>query len=409
VLVLAYYFPPLGGAGVQRALKFVRYLPQNGWLPTVITTRSRAYPAHDESLLEEVPADVRVVRVWEFRVLARLAVLLHQLRLRPLYWVASWPDEEGTWAVGAFLAALREVRRTRPAAILSTSAPFSAHLAALALHRLTGIPWVADFRDEWSANPAAGAQPAWRRRLNRRCERAIARHAADVVVVADHFEIDGVRPDSARRTTIPNGVDREDLEGAVGVTLDSGMFRISHVGTLYGPQDLREVTAALGRLVAAGTVDVGRVALRIVGNVWLRGFAGSVAVRLEQTGYVEHPRALGEMRAADVLLLYVDPGSRAMTGKLYEYLASERPILCVTRPDTLAWELVSAWDAGVCVDPRDGPGLDAALTELYGRWCRDALAAVDGARARVLDEYSREALTRRLAVVLTHAAEARRA
>jgi glycosyltransferase involved in cell wall biosynthesis len=407
VLVLAYFFPPLGGAGVQRSLKFVRYLPGHGWQPTVITTRSRAYPAHDESLLDEVPAGVRVVRVREIRLLPRVAVVLHQLRLKPLYWIASWPDEAGTWAVGALLAAWREARRSAPAAIFSTSAPFSAHLAALALHRLTGIPWVADFRDEWAENPAVGAQPAWRRRLNRACERAITRHASCVVVAADAYSIDGAPRDGARRTTITNGVDPADLDGAVAVRLGAGRFRISHVGTLYGPQDLAEVTAALTRLVNSGAMDPREVVLRVVGNVWLRDLAGAVPVELEQTGYVEHPRALGEMRAADVLLLYVDPESRATAGKLFEYLASERPILCVTRPDTLAWELVSAWGTGICVDPRDGPGLDAALGELYERWRRGEPAPA-GARARVIERYSRDALTGRLAGVLDTAADARR-
>jgi glycosyltransferase involved in cell wall biosynthesis len=228
-----------------------------------------------------------------------------------------------------------------------------------------------------------------------------------VTVAADHFQLEGAGPQSERRTTITNGIDPEDLGRAVPVALAAGTFRISHVGTLYGPQDLDEVTRSLARLVAAGVLDERRVALRIVGNVWLSDFAGRVAVRLELAGYVEHLQALGEMRAADVLLLYVDPESQAMTGKLYEYLASERPILCVTRPDTLAWELVSAWGAGVCVDPRDGPGLDAALTELYARWRDGTLTPVHGPRARVVGRYSREALTQRLAGVLDAVADGR--
>ncbi len=182
------------------------------------------------------------------------------------------------------------------------------------------------------------------------------------------------------------------------------MFRLSFVGSVYGDQDLAPVVAALGRLVERGAVAAERVELRIVGNVMLDGF--SAPVRLERTGYLDHAGALAEMRAASALLFYVGPSSLAPSGKLYEYLAAERPILCVARRENLAYRLVDEWAAGRCAEPADGAGIEAAIADLYGRWEAGTLDAVSGARERVLERYSRRALAGRLAAVLDRAAGA---
>lgn len=260
VLVIAYFFPPLGGAGVQRTLKFVKYLPEFGWRATVVSTRSRIYPSRDEALVSEIPADTRVVRAPAVPVARYAAIVLHKLGLMRLKAYVSWPDGGLGWAPAALIAAAREARRERPDVIYSTSAPYGGHLVALAVHRLTGIPWVADFRDEWAADPHATDRPrplAW---LNGRIERAIRRHAARTVVVADYFQLAGDGP----RVTITNGVDPADVPEADG-TPPAHRFRLTYVGTVYGTIDLAPVTAALERLIAAGEIAPEELELRIVG------------------------------------------------------------------------------------------------------------------------------------------------
>jgi len=329
VLVIAYFFPPLGGAGVQRTLKFVKYLPEFGWTPTVVSTSSRVYGARDTTLLDEVPHGVRVMRAPGLPVARWLAILLGKLGLRRLRLWASWPDGGLGWAPAAFLAARRELRRERPDVIFSSSAPYGGHLVALALHRLTGIPWVADFRDEWASNPHLAEQPRQLAAASTRAERAITRAADRLVVAADYFELEGAPRFDPRRTTIPNGVDPADVVAGDGAP-SADIFRLSFIGTLYGTIDAAPVLEALRRLIADGTVDPARFELRVVGNVWIPDFAAPDDVPLVQTGYVSHERAVAEMARSTALLLYVPQASRAPSGKIFEYLAAERPILCTS-------------------------------------------------------------------------------
>jgi len=406
VLVLAYYFPPVGGAGVQRTLKFVKHLAALGWDATVVSTRSRAYGARDASLLAEVPATTVVIRTMALPLARYLAFALHRLRLQRLRAFVLWPDGGLGWMPFAFFAALRAVRRDRPEVVFSSSAPYGSHLVALLVSRLTRLPWVADFRDEWTANPHLIGQSRLLARLSERAERAITRRATKVVVAASYFRLAGLVDDDPRRVEIVNGVDETDLpaEDAPGPPADR--FVLAHVGTLYDLQDPSSALRALASLAASGAVDGSQVEVRLVGNVWVPNFEPPPGVRVETTGYVEHARAITEMHAATALLLYVPAVSLAPSGKLFEYLASGRPLLCLTRPDNVASLLVKEWEAGVVADPHDEEAIEEALLELWRRWREDGLPDQAQVRARTLEQYSRRATAVRLAGVLDEASRA---
>lgn len=404
LLMLAYYFPPLGGAGVQRSVKFAKYLPESGWHPTVITTRSTVYPVADPSLAGELPADVRVLRAHEPRGAMAPAALLRRLGLRRASRVTAFPDAATAWIPDAVRLALRTIRAERPAVLFSTSAPFSAHLAALAVHRRTGIPWVADFRDEWSSDPGLRAEPAVVLRMARRLERAITANAAALTFAADYFNV--LNPAASPTVVIPNGVDAADLAGPDVPPAADGVLRLSYVGTLYGDRDPAPVFAALERLAARGAIDLTRLRIRIVGNDFRAPERRRWPMPVEQVGYVTHREALSEMRSASVLLHYVDPATQAPSGKLYEYLASGRPVLCVARPDGGAAALVRAAGAGPVASPGDPEGLERAILELYERWRTTGLPDQPAAREWVLANYSRRKLTGELAAVLDRAARA---
>jgi glycosyltransferase involved in cell wall biosynthesis len=405
VLVLAYYFPPVGGSGVQRTLKFVKYLATLGWDATVVSTRSRAYGARDSSLLSEVPPKARVVRTPALPLARYLGIVLYHLRLRRLRTFVLWPDGGLGWMPFAFAAALRALRRDRPDVLLSTSSPYGSHLVALLVARLTGLPWVADFRDEWAANPYLATQPRLLTSLSKQAERAIATRAARVVVAADYFEIAALPKGDPRRIEIVNGVDEADF-AHLSSQPPRGRFVLAHVGSIYELRDPSPALRALARLVERGAIDGDRLEVRLVGNLWLPGFTLPARIDARTTGYVEHARAIEEMVAATVLLLYVPRGDLAPSGKLFEYLASGRPVLCLAPEENLASRLVDEWDAGIVCDPHDEVAIEAAMLALWRRWEEDGLPDQGHVRTRVLERYSREAGAARLARVLEEALRA---
>lgn len=399
--MLAYFFPPLGGAGVQRTLKFVRYLEPLGWDATVITTSSLEYTARDPSLLAEIPKTTRVVRVRSFPLLRWIGAVAGRLRQTWLRDWAMWPDEGRGWAPFAFIAALREIRRERPDVVFSTSSPYGAHLAALWISRRAQIPWVADFRDEWAWNPHSADRPILDR-LTRRVERSVTATARRTVVAADYFRLEGLLPGDRRRIAILNGVDEGDVP-ATGTRAPSEDFVLAHVGTVYEGFDPAPVLRVLADLIERGEIDGKRLEMRFVGSIWIAGFAPPPSVRSVLTGYVDHATAVEEMRSATALLLYRPSSSLAPSGKLFEYLASSRPLLCVVRPDNLASQLVCDWNAGEVADPDHDDQIEAAILALWRRWIENGLPDQPEVRRRTLEMYSRPAEAAQLAAVLDEA------
>jgi glycosyltransferase involved in cell wall biosynthesis len=388
---------------VQRTLKFVRYLEPRGWDATVVTSRSRHYPARDPSLLEDVPAATRIIRTRAWPIASWVGALFYHLRLRWLHAWVTWPDGGKGWAPFAFLAALRAARHEKPDVIFSTSAPFGAHLVAMWVSRRTGIPWVADFRDEWASNPLLGEQPRSVARLTARSERAIASATRRVVVAADYFRLEGLARNDPRRSVILNGVDEADLP-KTPLQPPTDHFVLANVGTVYGTIDPRPALRAVANLVERGTIERERVEVRFIGSIWIEDFQPPPAIRFERTGYAAHAHAVEEMCSATALLLYLPSSTLAPSGKLFEYLASGRPILCLTRPDNLAAQLVRDWQAGVVADPHDEASIETALLTLWRRWKDGGLPDQFEVRRRVLERYSRQAGAKQLAHVLEDAA-----
>jgi glycosyltransferase involved in cell wall biosynthesis len=402
VLVLAYYFPPLGGGGVQRTLKFVKYLPPAGYDPVVVTSTGAGHALRDPGLAADIPAGTAVLRArtvplhvakWKLEaVLRRLG-----LPLRVAQGVA-WPDEFVGWGPGALVTALRAVRRYRPDVVYSTSSPVTAHAVALAVKRLTGLPWVADFRDAWTLNPEGAHLYEG---LSTRLEHAVVRSADRFVVADEGVGIRDVPDDDPRRVVVNNGVDADDVPAAT-VATPGPRFRLAHVGMLYGERDAAPVLAALRHLVARGAVAREEIELRLVGDARLNE-RSSAGVPLSRRPYVDHREAVAEMRAADALLLYQPAGWMGASGKIYEYLATGRPILCVASPGNLGSRLVAELGAGLCVAPEDAAGIERAIEQLYRSWSGGGLEPSAEVRAEALRRFSREALARKLAGVLDDA------
>jgi Glycosyltransferase Family 4 len=383
LLLIAYYYPPMGGAGVQRALKFSKYLGEFGVQTVVLAADDRFY-THDASLLAEVPTDVPVHRIehqpllqrvlgWRARlqrrstvaeqppgaaVVAAIAAARSDARARLrdalLSAYAAWqfPDDKAGWARRAFAPACDIVRREGIDLILSSAPPMSSHGLAARLSRACGVPWVADYRDLWTDNPAYAA-PAWRRALDRRTEARWLAGAAGIVAVTpslQHTLNQRVQPGCAV-ALIPNGYDEADFAALQPAPRADGICRIVHAGTFYGHQTPLPILAAAEALLTREPALARRLRLRFVGEVGSRFTAALDAFDrrfpevLERTGYVEHQRAVAQMLAADVLLLVIGGGTVArgvLSGKLFEYLRAARPVLLIGPVDGDAARLLRA-------------------------------------------------------------------
>jgi glycosyltransferase involved in cell wall biosynthesis len=403
VLMFAYIFPPLAGGGVQRTLKYVKYLPLHGFSSVVVTSRPRSIPvARDPRMLDEIPAGTVVVRARTLpihRVQYKFDGALRRLGLPTTVARASlWPDEWVGWLPAAVWHGLRAVNKYRPRVIFSTSPTVTAHLAAQIVHRMTGLPWVADFRDGWALDPG----PAWSsvappRRVMEAFERQFVSDAICTTVACDSIDVANLNRGDRRRVLIPNGVDTADFGDGVDVAVSppESRFRLSYVGALYGSRNAAPVFAAAKRLIARQVLDPALLDIRVVGTA--SKVAEGEGLPVSFTGFVEHTDAVREMRSASALIFHQPAEQMGASGKIFEYLVSGRPILCVAHPDNVAYRMVQELGAGECADVRDPTSVDAALERLVERWKGGTLALPDEVRREALRRYSRDKLAGDLA------------
>jgi glycosyltransferase involved in cell wall biosynthesis len=374
-LMIAYYFPPLGGAGVQRTLKFARYLPEYGWQPQVLTVRHgvRGEP-HDPSLGAEVP-NVPISRTafLDLSLLSRGAARLGLRRFAQLARLLLYlPDQQAGWLPWACAGAIRLARSAD--LVYSTSAPYTAHLVGLWLKLRLGRPWVADFRDEWSLNPFFQYPSPALLALNRLMERRVLAHADRVLATTPGHAagLASLMPAArrARVRVIHNGYDPADLPAAVAPP--AALFTLVHIGSFYGVRQPTNLLRALDRLVSSGALPAGDVRLVLAGS----GAAPimvppALATVVELPGYLPHQEALRLLHSATVPVLVV--GARGVAGldnipgKLYEYLATGKPILALADAHSYAAQLLRRARCGVVV-PDESAAIAAALHTLYSQW-----------------------------------------
>jgi glycosyltransferase involved in cell wall biosynthesis len=310
------------------------------------------------------------------------------------------PDPEVAWLPDAGRAALRVVREHGIDAVLTTSPPASAHLIGALVARRTGIPWVADVRDSLLAHPHR-TYDRRTQRLKRATEERILRRAlgrAGAVTAVTPFIRDEAAALAPRRVpveVIANGCDFSAFEGLVHTP--SPRLRIVHTGSFFGQRSPRPFCEALRALLEARPDLLGRIEARFLGELrpddqaWAGTLGLGDALRLD--GFVPHSQALAAMKDADVLLLLVPRaggrGLSVLSGKVYEYLAAERPLLALVPPEGAAAALVRDTSAGIVADPDDVPAITAALGRLADDWEAGRL------EAPVLSPQWRERLDRR--------------
>ena len=398
LLLVTLYFPPAGGGGVQRPLKFATHLPALGIETHVLAPDDPKWIHSDEELQPPSQAWIHRARYLgprgrkpaeELHGTQGLERASRQARLFARR--VLMPDENVSWNLTAIPAAVRIVRQEGIDVVMTTSPPTSVHLIGAAVKRATGVRWVADLRDSLVAHP--------HRRAERLAVRAkekgehvvaslVARSADAVVAVSEAIaeEARGFQP-RGRLATIPNGCDFDDF---AGLEYRRGeRFRITHAGSFFGKRDPRPFLTAFAE---SGLDAVARFVgdFRSSDREWAEELG--LGDRLELHPYVPRRRSLELQRDSDALLLLIpDAGGRGkgvLSGKVFEYLAAERPILAAVPPDGAAARLIGETGAGLVAPPDDVPALRAALAQLESRWRAGTL---DGTR---LSPRDRERLSR---------------
>ena len=421
-LIVSYAFPPNAAVGTYRILKFCKYLPEFGWEPVVLTIENPRNTLIDKSLLDELHEGLRVYRApkWSFsRPNGNGQTPLHASNgHRPGLWkkaigklteTVSIPDRHFNWILPAVTKGLEISKREGFDVIFSSSPPNSGHVAAYLLSRLTGKPFVVDLRDLWMLNESheLRAWPVWRRWLESSLERQILLRSRGVITASPGFT-SRIRTSYPKKPTelfhtITNGLDPADFSHLAESRSKNDKFTILHLGSLYGLRRPEPFFATLTRWVQETPSIKNRIRVRFLGHVppelieitdpTLRSI-----VSFEEP--VPHREALLSLWEADLLLLllgYTDSSTGVIPAKLFDYIASRRPILAYV-PDGEAARLVERYRAGFVVrDPASNDGLKY-LARAYERWLKGN--GHERKAAFIPPELHRRNLTLQLASVL---------
>lgn len=357
VLIITYYWPPNGGAGVYRWLKMSKYLPEHGWQPVIYTPLDPELTAEDLGLIKDVSPDLEVIRqpiTEPFSLYKRFTGRRQEERVQTAFlneggkrgWkedVALWirsnffvPDAR-VWWVKPSIKFLKDYLAKHPVdAIITTGPPHSMHLIGLGLKQATGIKWVADFRDPWTDIDYYGqlTLTKWADHKHHRLEREVLQAADRVVTVSWSWAKDLSKIGGRPVDVITNGYDPEDVPSPPELVDDA--WSLVHVGSMSATRDCPELWAVLAELCRSDPEFAKRLKIRFVGPVDRTILdnlsAAGLGANVEQLGRVDHGTAMREMQKASVLFLPINdtPNSAGiLPGKVFEYFSVGRPILAV--------------------------------------------------------------------------------
>ncbi len=420
VLVIAYYWPPSGGSGVQRWVKFCKYLPMEGWEPVVFAPENADYPSLDPSFQAEVPADVEVLRgrIWEpyaaYRKLTGAgSTQVTEISSGPKTWkqrLSLWiranlfvPDPRVGWVRPSVKFLKKYLKEHSVDAIVTTGPPHSVHLIGQKLHRATGIPWVPDFRDPWSRMYYLKYLPmtdaTWRKL--RIMEQGVLDSSSTVLACTPLMQEEFQAQTQTPVANITNGFDEEDFTGPA--PSGDGLFNITHTGLFAADGNPLTLWKVLGEMAADDSRFREALRLRLVGKVDREVLEAISAAGLQANvvapGYCDHLTAVREQRSATLLLLPLrqDPEYRPiLPGKLFEYLAARRPVLGIGQPDGAMARVLTAAQAGVTADWEDATAMRAFIGKAWEQYCQGSVPVTSGD----IGPYSRRATAHELAQLL---------
>ncbi|GAB4333276.1 MAG: glycosyltransferase family 4 protein [Bacteroidales bacterium] len=426
VLVITYYWPPAGGAGVQRWLKFVKYLRNYGWEPVVYTPENPEYPVLDNSLENDIPEGVQVIRKPVFEPYdlykkftgrrkedtIKSGFLSEEKKPGLTESIAVWirgnwfiPDARKFWIAPSVRFLTGWLNENRVNAIVSTGPPHSMHLIAQRVAAATNLPWLADFRDPWTSIDFYHQLKLTCRsdRKHHRLELSVLQSADRVVVISNGMAEDFRRIFDRQYDVITNGFDEDDLPQAEAVT-DTEKFVILHAGSLVPArnplvfwQALKQLRDEAPEVSESLTVELaGQVDYSVKQAITEAGLSDMVRFH----GYLPHDEVTRLQQQAHLLLLVVNrtPNARmVVTGKLFEYLASGTPVLGIGPAEGDAADILNETQAGMMCDWDDVEAVKSEIMNWFESWRQKSYRKNP---VHLAAKYSRKKLTGHLARIL---------
>ena len=425
VLIITYYWPPSGGIAVQRWVKFVKYLPGFDWEPIVYTVSNGEYALVDHSLEGELAADLVVIKrpIWEpyqwYQLLSkakkgngRLSIKLSEragLAERISLWVRSnifIPDARRFWIKPSVRFLVKFLSETKVDVIITTGPPHSLHLIGLEVVAKTKIPWIADFRDPWtSMDYYKDLQlTRWADEKHHRLEKEVLQRANAVIAVGKMMQREFEEKRGALVEYLPNGYDLKEFFVDHPIQFDYE-FTIVHAGSLFERRNPLSLWKAMTELRDESHPLLQKIKIKLLGRV-----DETVLKSIQKNGlhdfvqlipFVPHPELVTHLQSAQVLLLPIDNFEGAkwvLTGKLFEYLAAQRPVLCIGPVDGDAAEIIYETGVGEIFDFEDVAGIKKYMVTAFGLYEKNSLTLENPQIGR----YSLQGLTQKLADILNH-------
>jgi glycosyltransferase involved in cell wall biosynthesis len=415
VLIITYYWPPKGGAGVQRWLKFSKYFREFGWEPVIYTPSNPDFPIHDATLLKDIPSDLTVLKtpisepydIYRKVMGKKKTETVNQGFLSEskensflqsaMIWVRGnffIPDARKFWIKPSTSFLTDYIKKNKVDAIISTGPPHSMHLIALGLKQKFNLPWIADFRDPWTQIDFYShlKLSSYADNKHRKLENQVLTQANKVVTVSPSCASDLEKLGHRKVDVITNGFDTDDFQPTDNVKLLDG-FLLHHTGALNKDRNPYTLWRVLGDLCKENPGIKKELVLKFTGKTDAIVFESlkeqGILENSQKTEYMTHSEVVKIMIQSPILLLPLNntPNNKGvLSGKLFEYLAAGRPIFGVGLPDGDAAVILKETGAGTMCEFNDYEGMKKAILVLYEKYKSNRLLI----NSSSIEKYSRK-------------------
>jgi len=425
VLIVSYYWPPSGGAGVQRWLKFVKYLKDFGWEPIVYTPKNNEIPVYDESLVKDIPEDITILKkdIWEPYTFYKKFIgarkdekfniggfisenksygLKDKIStfIRGNFFI---PDARKFW-IKPSVKFLKKYLKDNPVDIIvTTGPPHSLHLIGLKLKRKLNLPWIADFRDPWTRMFTYKdlMLTHWADKKNKKLEKKVLENANHILTVGWTLKESLKDLGANNLSVITNGYDDDDFKNVE--VKESQSFCITHTGNISRSKNSEIFWIAVSELLNEDKTLMKNLEIRLSGKLDHTVSQHIKKYQLERyvnkLGYLNHDQVILEQKGAKLLLLLTSDNiysKGAVPGRLFEYLAAQRPIIAIAHPESDLAKVLEESEAGITINFKDKDKLKKSIKSLYRDYLNDSLRL----KSEKSEKYSRKFLTQKLADLL---------